>query len=114
MAKKKLKTKIRFMSHEYDLSFEPELEDTGGRLFGTSNVAKQQIKVCSGHSESITGETLLHELVHVVAKELDVKLEERSVIILGAGLYHFLHVNGMLDFSEHIPDNVPRGTKEKK
>lgn len=69
-----------------------------GGVMGSANRTKQVIKVnVIDYAPEQTGETLLHEVLHIISDELVLELPEETIARLAVGLYSAGYWESMQD-----------------
>lgn len=83
--------KTHLCGHEWAVLLVQNLRTEDGQpCYGTCHQLSKVIEIESGHSDSVTWETALHEFVHAVSDEFGLGLSEAKVELLGKGLQQML------------------------
>lgn len=86
--------KLRICGIDVDLIYsDPGDWATGG--MGRCNQSDNRITIRNGMPEDVTNETLLHEVIHMIAatNSLDIQDDEKEVSVLSCSLHAFLRDN---------------------
>ena len=76
---------IQILGKPYEVRFE---DDTSmGGMMGTSKASAQVIRINTNQADENTMDTILHEILHVIDRELGIGLEERDIQCLAVGLF---------------------------
>ena len=99
--------KVKIGSSYYDVDYVDELEVDGRTLFGRILEVYRQIKVCTNGTEQNQLQTLLHESLHGIMWEYDVKDAEEDVLKLSNGIYALIvdnpkFIQKILDYTKKI------------
>lgn len=78
----------------YEIVYIDEFNDNA--TLGECRYDQKQIVINRNQSKTETVKTILHEIVHAIAMENDIKLTETHVLGLENGLWRFLKLNGLL------------------
>ena len=76
---------IQILGKPYSIKFEDN--NSMGGMMGTSNASQQLIRINKDQSDANLLDTILHEMLHIIDRELGIGLEERDVQALAVGLY---------------------------
>jgi hypothetical protein len=88
----KTQISILGMVHEISTYKEHSKEDPS---MGTSDCKMGTVKLCEGMPPDIAEQTLLHEIIHLIDRNLAIGLKENQVISLAAGLYSVIKENNL-------------------
>ncbi len=90
--------KAKIGHRKYDIQYLKRVDDVdaGQDLAGCIRYADRKILICADqHAEDIPP-TLLHEIIHAVSMERNLKMTENQVVNLANGLYEFILDNPKL------------------
>lgn len=96
---------IKIIGKTYAILFvdEVDAEDSSGE----HDLQKQEIKVKKAIHFELARDTLLHEVLHAVDEQLDLRLKHKQIHALAVGLLQVLRENA--DFVKFLTERTPRG-----
>lgn len=85
---------VRVVGKNYSILFVDEVDDQDNN--GEHNLQKQEIKVKRGIHFEAQRDVLLHEVIHAVDEQLDLRLKHKQVHALAVGVLQVLRENPTL------------------
>lgn len=79
----------------YEVLFSDEIS-SGPDVLGEMRPVEKQIIIKNGQSNTEMAKTYIHEVLHAISDENDVKLTEQQVRKLENALWRFLRLNNLL------------------
>lgn len=90
---KRLPNKIRIRKKTYSVTYQDEVDK--GRSYGSVDFPTQKILIATKNiPESEIESTIIHEVIHAIANEYDLRLGEPTVLKLERGLFEVFRRNG--------------------
>lgn len=104
MATKSNHVQLRILGKTYKVIESEELAD-----FGSCDDSKQQITLRKGMAPEVWADTILHECVHAIDFQMHLRMTERQVHCIGAGLWALFSDNPDLIQRIHQATNNKKG-----
>lgn len=87
--------KIKICYQRYKLEFLPTvLNENNHELYGQITYAKETIRIATGenyqYSKALQNEAILHEILHGICFQRQLKLKEREIEALAVGMYEMM------------------------
>ena len=76
---------ITILGKTYSIEYVDELHSAG--TMGAANRNHQTIIICKDNHEEQQNDTLLHEVIHMISRELMMDLDEQTIARLAVGLH---------------------------
>ena len=113
MSKIFIPRQIRFMGHTYKVRFEAEKTLAAGDWAQLDHVV-HELRIYKDMHDDHQGESLFHELIHIVCDKFAIDIDEDKIIQLALGLYALMKDNKIVRTEDDIEHRKEIAKKKKK